>query len=86
MLSETLPDVVAAAKLDLYCPPYLSSKDIFETAGIPGYTLGRWVERGWITPLVDSKGSGTARVWHPSIINEVVAIREAIDRCPYDHE
>lgn len=82
---EVLPDVVPSNNVSLYCPPYLSSADVAEVTGIPGWRLGRWVGQGWITPVVNSNGSGTARLWHPSVINEIVAIREAIDRCPYGH-
>ena len=60
-----------------------------DVVALSGLTYGRvnyWVKRGWITPAVDSQGSGTVRLFHPSAVDKVKELAAAMDACPYPHD
>lgn len=64
----------------------LTSTEVIEFSGLISYRqLDYWAETGLIEPVVPADGSGSQRLWDPSVIAEIADLIHRIQQCPFDH-
>lgn len=66
-------------------PDLLTSTEVCQLADITYRTLDNWVRMGLLAPVIPAKGSGSSRMFDPSVIDEIAEMRERIKACPYQH-
>ncbi len=64
----------------------LTSSQVCHQAGLTYRQLDHWTRRGLVVPAVAAAGAGTARLWSPSVVGQVVELLERIDACPFKHD
>ena len=63
----------------------LTSTDVVGGTPLTYRRLDNWVRMGLLTPVVEAAGSGTQRLFHPAVVDEITDLLERIDVCPFDH-
>ena len=66
-------------------PDLMTSAQVCRAAHLSYRRLDYWVRVGLITPVVASAGSGSARLFDPSVVEEIIDIKKRADACPHKH-
>ena len=77
--------VVVATQQTGDFPDLMTSPQVCRVAGITYRMLDYWVRAGFITPVIAAAGSGSARLFDPSVVNQIVDMKERIADCPFHH-
>ncbi len=63
----------------------LTTQDVATRTGQTYLRIDRWERRGWIVAVVAAEGSGTIRLFHPSVVDRVAELVGAVEACPHVH-
>ncbi len=63
----------------------LSSREVCRRSGITYRRLDTWTRTGKIVPVVGAAGSGSARLFDPSVLDEIADLLARIGECPLHH-
>ena len=63
----------------------LTSLQVCEATGLTYRRLDYWVRTELIEPIVDADGSGSQRLFDPSVVDQIREMQRRIDACPFDH-
>lgn len=64
----------------------LTSAEVVLYSGLISYRqLDHWATTGLIEPTIPAEGSGTQRLWDPSVLEEIADLVTRIDACPFEH-
>ena len=66
-------------------PDLMTSPQVCRAAGITYRMLDYWVRAEFITPVIAAAGSGSARLFDPSVLNQIADMKERIADCPFHH-
>ena len=63
----------------------LTSNQVAKASGITLRMVDYYTRRGFITPALSTRGTGTARLWDPVVVDILIDLRRRVEQCPFDH-
>lgn len=66
-------------------PDLMTSAQVCRAARLTYRRLDYWVRVGMVTPVIASAGSGSARLFDPSVVEEILDMKQRAAACPYVH-
>ncbi len=66
-------------------PDLMTSAQVCRASGLNYRRLDYWVRVGMVTPVIASAGSGSARLFDPSVVGQIIEKMQRADACPYNH-
>jgi MerR HTH family regulatory protein len=66
-------------------PDLMTSPQVCRAAGITYRALDYWVRNNMITPAIAAAGSGSSRLFDPSVVYQITEMKQRIAACPYKH-
>ncbi len=66
-------------------PELMTSAQVCRAAHLTYRRLDYWVRVGMVTPEISAAGSGSARLFKPSVVEEILDMKQRADACPYHH-
>lgn len=63
----------------------MTSAQVCREAHLTYRRLDYWVRVGMVTPEISAAGSGTARLFNPSVVDEIFDMKQRAAACPYNH-
>ena len=61
----------------------LTSREVADLAGISYRRLDHYVRAGYLSPAVAAQGSGSARLWEPAVVAQLVDLQNRVAQCPF---
>ncbi len=81
---KSITDFVSVHQAEDY-PDLMSSRQVCRAAKITYRMLDYWVRADMVSPVIASVGSGSARLFDPSVVDQIVEMRQRAAACPYKH-
>lgn len=66
-------------------PDLMTSPQVCRATGITYRMLDYRVRNRMITPVIAAAGSGSSRLFDPSVVDEILEMEERIAACPFKH-
>lgn len=84
---ELVKEIVAAGGIQAWeaGAELLTATEVARRSGLSFRQVDNWTRLGLITPVVDTKGTGNARFYDVSVVDEIKDLLRRIDDCPFDH-
>ncbi len=66
-------------------PDLMTSAQVCRAAHLTYRRLDYWVRVGMVSPEISAAGSGSARLFHPDVVEEIIEMKQRAADCPYNH-
>lgn len=60
-----------------------TTQQLVKATGLTYRILDYYTRNGLVKPVIEAVGSGTARLWDPSVADELLDLRRRIEACPF---